>query len=87
MTKTEIEEWIKLHANDKVDYNIECDDGNSYETIVYKINDKLFAIYRCNGVLSEKWSTEKGYTRDEYEIVRVKKHTKMIEVVTYIPNR
>ena len=83
MTKNEIKDWMELHVGDKVDHDIDYDDGNEYETIVYSIDDRLFAVYKCNGSISEKYLMGKGYVYGEYELVEVEKHTEMVEVVTY----
>ena len=82
MTKDEIIDWAKHHVDNLVDRQYEEDDGNLDEIFVYEIDGKLFAIYKCNGTISEKYG-DNGYVRGEYELKEVEKRTQMVEEITY----
>jgi len=39
---------------------------------------------RSNGTLDNRWEKDKGYIKDEYELVEVEKRVRLIEEVSYV---
>jgi hypothetical protein len=81
MTKEELQKWI---AESKlVDSHSEFDaNGNYEEWRVYQRDGELFRLEFQNGHPYEKWG-EEGFIRGVYEVRKVIRETKTVEVVTY----
>jgi len=75
MTKQEIDNWMR--DAEFVDSIVSDQDrDNEYETHIYKREEQLYAIYFCNGYVSERYTEGKGFVRGEYELIPVTKSTR-----------
>jgi len=84
MTLKEIKEWMSSHK--LVDRGWEeSGDDNRLTYNIFEVDGQLYRVDFCNGYISEKWISEKGYVRGVYEPYKVKKEVEMIERVEYIP--
>lgn len=83
MTKQEILDWVKQHK--RIDGSFEYDEnGNKWGQTIHQVGEDFFAVEWCNDHPSEKWG-DKGMIRGFYDPTKVKKHVKLVEHVTYIP--
>lgn len=82
MTLQELKEW-KTGAH-FVDSTAEYDSStNCWETRIYEKDGKYYSIEYLNGYPCERYVSEKGYIRDEYEVREVRKKTRTIKETYY----
>lgn len=84
MTKKEIKEWMNTHKLVDIGWE-ESRDDNRLTYNIFEVDRQLYRVDFCNGCVSEKWITDKGYVRGVYEPHKVKKESRMVEVVKYNP--
>jgi hypothetical protein len=69
--KNGIKEWLSQAKC--ITTTCEEDDGNFYETRIYKKDDKFYVLHACNNTISCKWHEGKGYKKgyNEFEPIEV----------------
>lgn len=82
MTLQELENWFE--ESEIVDSREEWDEySNNRLCNIYLHKGNHYAVYFCNGHPSEQWG-EKGYIRDSYEPVPVKRKTETIVIEKWL---